>query len=211
MQPADKAKLTTITKRTATIQDMASKMVISGEDDLAKASTMLADVKTVQKEIKATKESIVKPLNLALKEIRALFEPAETNIATVEKLLKGNILQYHDEQEAAARKRIDSIENRIGAGRGHLRPETAMQQLMNVDQPQSNIRTENGGAQVKYGASKVRITSALELVQDHPSILNRERVLEALRIEVAADIKAGGRVPAGVEVYRDKLVAGVTR
>jgi hypothetical protein len=210
MKPTEKRQVTTLTKKTGDL--LASTVMLTVEDDtqLKGASSMLGEVKTIAKELKASKEAITKPLNAALKEVRDLFRVSESNLADAEKVLKGAILAYHDAQKAIADKEVQKIENRMGEGRGHIRTETAMAKLANVEQPETNLAGANGGAQIKMGPAKVRITNALLLIQDHPSILQSERVLEALRMELQAEVRMGGRVPQGAEIYQERLVAGVT-
>jgi hypothetical protein len=164
------------------------------------AAKFLSGVKAEAKSLKAKKEAITKPLNAALKEIRAQFKPAEDRIADIEGSIKSAMLRYHEIRDAEAQGYIDRIERD-----GRTKIETKMAKLAGVDQPQTDL----GGAQIKYGPTKVRITNALLLIQDHPSILTSERVLEALRLELSTELKDGGRVPHGAELYRERLVAGI--
>lgn len=210
MQPIEKRAIGFVTRKTADLLESTVGLTIEDDIQFKGVSSMLGEVKTIAKEVKTRKESITKPLNDALREVRDLFRIPETNLADAEKVIKSAILAYHATQQAVADKEIAKIENRVGVGRGHIKVETAMAKLANVDQPETSVRGENGGAQIKYGPEKVRITNVLLLIQDHPSLLMKDRVMEALRIELQAEIKAGGRVPQGSELYRDKLVAGVT-
>lgn len=173
---------------------------ITNATEQKSAASVLSSVKANSKELKAKKEAITKPLNAALKEIRAQFKPAEDRIASIEQAIKSAMLQYHEAEDAKTQKQIDRIESD-----GRTKLETKMSKLAAVDQPQTDL----GGAQIKYGPVKVRIDDPLLLIQDHPSLLTNERVLEALRITLAAEIKEGGRVPNGAELYREKLVAGI--
>lgn len=181
--------------------------IITDDSEQKAAAEFLSSVKANAKDLKKKKEAITKPLNASLKEVRELFKPAETQIEDIEQAIKKAMLEYHDKMAAIAQQQIDAIENRVRPGRGNLSLETAMGRLADVDQPETAMQ----GAQIKYSPEKVRITNALLLVQDHPSLLMSERVLEALRMEVAAEIKAGGRLPKGAELYRDKLVAGLVK
>lgn len=205
MNKNEEQTVTVLTKKSAALLGNYQDLTIESDDQLQYASDELGEVKKLSKELDATKKSITQPLNAALKEIRALFAVPESNLKEAETVLKHGILQYHELKDTAAQAEIEKIENRIKPGKGNLSITSGMQRLADVDQAETNL----GGAQVRLGAEKVRITDALALIQDHPSILISERVLEALRIELAAEIKMGGRVPAGAELYREKLVAGI--
>lgn len=204
MNTNEKEAVTTITKKSTDLLDSTVSLTVNDDEQLKSSSSVLGEIKTIAKEVKTRKEAITKPLNEALKEVRALFAVPENNLKQAETAIKSAILAYHEVQDAAAQAEIAKIENRIKPGTGNLSVTSAMQRLSNVDQAETNL----GDAQIKYGAEKVRITDALLLIQDHPSLLTSDRVLEALRIELSAEIKAGGRVPQGAELYREKLVAG---
>jgi hypothetical protein len=173
---------------------------INDDAEQGNAAKVLASVKTNAKSLKTKKEAITKPLNAALKEIRAQFKPAEDRLAELETNVKAALLDYHTSKEAAAQAEANRIENDK-----RYSTKGAMAKLATIDQP----RTDLGGAQIKYGPTKIRITNALLLIQDHPSILTSERVLEALRLELATELKEGSRVPHGAEMYRERLVAGI--
>lgn len=207
MKPTEKQQVTRLARKTTDILDGMDKLVISDDDQLKSASSMLGEIKTISKELNVSKKAITDPLNTALKEVRALFKMPEDNLANAEKIVKAAILAYHEIQDAAAQKEIAKIENRVGEGRGHIRTETAMAKLANVEQPETNL----GGAQVKYGSEKIRITDVHKLIAWRPGMLENERVMEALRLELQADFRAGilGDETAGIEVYREKLVAGI--
>lgn len=181
---------------------------VTSDPEAKSATGLLTSVKTKAKEIAKKKKAILDPLSEAVKEVRKLFKEPEDQLTEAERIIKAAILAYHEAQDAIAQKQIASIENRVGEGRGHIKVETAMAQLANVNQADTNIRTENGGAQIRMGAEKVKITDPYFLP---PEYLYRERVLEALRIEVANDLRNGviAECPAGAEVYREKVVAGV--
>lgn len=181
---------------------------IDDDGQLKLAATLLTTVKTHTKELTAKKKAIVGPLNASLKEIKALFKPAEDHLVAIEKSIKDAMLTYHNQKEAAARKEAERIARRID--KGTMKVETGIAKLAGIDQADNNIQTEGGSAQFRQGPEKVRVVNSPILVAARPSLLYRERVIEALRMEVLADIKAGVPVPDGVEVYREKVVAGIS-
>lgn len=199
-----------LTKEVALLSEATEVIVIENDDDLKAATDLLSAIKTKGKLLTAKKSAILGPIKKAVDEIKDLFKTPEERLAAAESAVKDAMLAYHEKKDAAAQKQIESIENRIGPGRGKLKVETAMAQLAAVDQADTNIRTANGGAQFRQGPEKVRITDVRLLIEWHgKDLLNRPRVLEALRLEITADVKAGAPVPEGAEVYREKIVAGM--
>jgi hypothetical protein len=207
MKNDQKQEIEVIAKDAVKLDKAAGKLAITNDAQLKAASSTLTEVKAASKLLEGKKRSILDPLNQAAKEVRELFREPEEQLKHAEGILKSTILTYHEAQDAIAQKQIASIENRVGTGRGHIKVETAMAQLANIDQPDTNIRTENGGAQIRQSAEKVRVTDPYFLP---PEYLYRERVLEALRLEIVSDMREGKPCPNGAEMYREKIVAGVT-
>lgn len=183
--------------------DWAGPITSDAEQEVAARS--LASLKANAKELKQKKEAITKPLNAALKEVRSQFKPAEDRLASLESLIKTGMLQYHNQQEAAAQAKIDAIARRTGPGRGKLNVATAMSKLAEIEPP----KTDMAGAQIKQGPRKLRITDPHALVADMPNLLNAPEIQEAIRKHLTTILDLDGAMPAGVEVYREKLVAGI--
>ncbi len=193
--------MTTIDKQTQTyIKDLAAldwNGVIKDEHDQANAAQTLASVKSSAKDLKAKKEAITKPLNVALKEIRSQFKPAEDKQTSLETGITADLLEYHERKEAEAQAEVDRIERDK-----RTKLETKMDKLSHVEQPRSSMP----GAVVKLGPERVQIVDPTWLPMDY---LYRESVLEALRKEVQKDVSAGVTVPHGAKLVRERQVAGL--
>lgn len=190
------------------ITALDTQVVIKTDEDLKFAVTMLSSVKSNAKELKVKKNLAIYPLKESIKEINSWFKPAEDHLAGIEDSIKTVMLEYHNAVEEKARKATERIERKLDDG--SMSVEKGITKLAGIDQADSNIQTANGGVQFRQSAEKVRITDVNELIGMRPSLLLRERVLEALRMEVLADVKAGVKCPGGAEVYRDKVVAGTS-
>lgn len=68
---------------------------VCDDDSLALAGELLVDVKTRQKRITEMKQSATRPMNEALKNIRAWFAPAEELLGTIEREVKNKVASYH--------------------------------------------------------------------------------------------------------------------
>lgn len=183
-----------------------NKLVIRKDADLEQAAEFLAQVKRASKNVKLKKDTVMKPLNTALKAARELFKPLEDQLNEAEGLIKTAMLKYQSQVEARAARQADKIEAAVESGELDL--VDAMAGVGNIKQAPTSVITDNGTVSFKEGPRKVRITD--------PSIIPtkyflNERVIEALRLAVTEDvIKKGLPCPPGAEVYREKQVAGRT-
>ncbi len=179
--------------------------VITNDEQQQTATKTLVSVKANAKELKAKKDAMLNPLKESVKEIEAFFKPAEDHLKAIEQAIKDATIAYYEIKEAAAKKEMDRIERRMD--KGTLSVEKGVAKLAGVDTPGQTLQLGDASVQFKNGPRKVRITDVEALIKARPSLLTRERVLEMLRLEIAADIKAGAPVPAGVEVYRERTAA----
>ncbi len=189
------------------VYNQTIELAVNDELELRNAANILTLVKANAKELKAKKKAIIDPLKQAMDEVKSLFKEPEEQLAKAEVTIKDAMLAFHEAKAAEAQKKIEQINGRLE--RGTMKVETGIAKLAGVDQAETNLQTDNGGVQFRQGQQKVKVTDVSKLIAVRPELLNRERVLEALRMEIAADIKAGAPVPDGVEVYREKIVAGM--
>lgn len=187
-----------------TLEKQAANLAtITNDEQLTEATNLLGQVKAFQKEVKAKKAAILDPLKESMAEVKELFKPLEERHAALETVLKPAMLAYHDAKDAAAVKEAERIERRLD--KGTMKIETGMARLAEIDQARSSIQGDSGAAQFRQGAQKVRVLDPFSLPAEY---FKRERVLEALRLEVAADVRRGLPCPRGAETYREKIVAG---
>ena len=94
------------------------------------------------------------------------------------------------------------IEKKVDEGKMKL--STGMGKISKIPQGSQPIQTKSGSAQFRT-IKRIRITDISKLT----SYLIRDRVQEAVRIEVAEDVRRGQPVPDGAELHEEKVVAGV--
>ena len=82
-------------------------LVVDNNESLIEAGNILKKVKQVGKMIKERKEEITKPMNEAIKSVRALFAPVEEKQAQAQKLVEDKMNTYNREQMAIAQKAHD--------------------------------------------------------------------------------------------------------
>lgn len=175
---------------------------IRKDADMTEATKILAEIKRVTKNIDGTRKSITAPLRLAIKNTDELFKNPLARLKDAEGLIKAEMIKYTESVERRAVKRADKIEGQVDSG--ELGMADAMGKMSGIKQAESNVKTDAGSVNFKT-VTKVRIID--------PSLLPakyflRERVLEALRMEVEDDVrKRGEEVPTGAEKYEEKQVA----
>lgn len=93
-----------------------SRIKVNSQPTLDQAKISLTQVKEIKKIIQEKKDSVVKPLNEALKNTRALFKPIEDKVDVIETYLKGEVLKYNTKLLQEQRKREEEAQSKIEAG-----------------------------------------------------------------------------------------------
>lgn len=184
------------------LADQIYKMKITSEASMNEATEVLISVKKMLKEIEKRRKSITQPLNLAIKNVNAMFKDPSERLTDAEKMIKEAMIKYQERIERRAAKKADKIEAQVDSG--DLTMQEAMGKLSNVKEAKNGASVESGSTNVRT-ITKIRITNPAELP---PKYFLRPRVIEALRLEVEEDVrKKGEPVPTGAEKYEDKQVA----
>jgi len=175
----------------------ATALTVKTADDLTGATELLGKIKTVGKAITAKKESMTKPLNEALRNIRDFFRPVEAQWANAEQIVKGKMIDYQNAELAKAAKKTEVIEQKVESGKMSF--EKAAEKIEAVT-PQKNVTTAAGAAQFR---------TVKEVVIDNETLIPREYlILDMVKIRKVA--LAGVTIP-GVRVIEKQAVAGITR
>ena len=93
-----------------------SRIKVNSQPTLDQAKISLTQVKEIKKIVQEKKDSVVKPLNEALKNTRALFRPIEDKVDIIETYLKGEVLRYNTKLLQEQRKREEDAQAKIEAG-----------------------------------------------------------------------------------------------
>ena len=176
---------------------VAKVLPIKSKDGLQEATNLLNQIKFVSKNISNVKNPIIKSLNDSLRQVRDLFRKPEERLFDAERQIKDEMLKYYAKIEVRIDKKVEKIEAKVDTGKMNLAE--GVQKLANIEEPKVE------GAQFRV-IKKIRIVDLGKLPQ---SYFLRERVQEAIRIEVADDVlRKHLPVPMGAEVYEEKIVAG---
>lgn len=184
------------------LSEQVVKVTIRSDKDLNEATVTLSDIKRTAKDIEKRRKAITDPLNASLKEINAMFKDPLTSLKVAEDLIKAAMIKYQTMLENRAEKKAKVIEDAVD--NGDMQMDDAMGKLSGIKQAPTSVASDNGSAAFRT-IKKIRITDPGSLPA---SYFMRERVLEALRIEVEDDVKRKGMpVPTGAEEYEERQVA----
>jgi len=120
------------------------KFVIANPKQMKEASEIRVQLKAYEKQIKEKRESASKPAYAAYKAIMNMFNPLESKVKETLAIISNEMSRYQEEQDAIAEAAKQKIENRIGEGKGYLKPETAIEKMDAITEPASVISSESG-------------------------------------------------------------------
>lgn len=180
-------------KITLTVAD-AESIVIIDDATMSKAGEVLSQVNQQLDEITKDKETLTKPLNAVLSNIRKRYKPLELQLDKVKKHLRSEIGAYQTKKEEEAEAEKAAIASRVGSGKGKLKMETAAKKMSEVDIPEKKVETASGS---------ISFRDDYEL-----TIINIREIPDQFLIVDEAAIKkvfkAGGEV-AGVSAKKVKI------
>lgn len=177
------------------LENQSESIVISTPEEYNNAVDIVSKLKSVGKEIREKKESMTKPLNEALKNIRSLFAPVEEQFDNAERVLKNKLLAYKKQRDAEVAAEEAKIAARVESGTMKL--ETAERKVGAIERVESTTRGKVGEAQIRK-IKKVRITDE--------SLIPRQYLVPDM-VAIRRDA-LGGKPIEGVEVYDEETVAG---
>lgn len=176
------------------LENRAQQVTIKEQADYLEAIDIVAKLKDYGSTIKSKKESITKPLNDALKNVKTLFAPLEEQLIKAEAIIKVKLLGYKQQKDEEARLAEQKIAEKVEAGR--LKLETAEKKLDNIERVETTTRGNIGEVQIRK-IKKVRIIDEALLPREY---------LEPNLVAIRRDALGGKQIP-GTEVYDEEIVA----
>lgn len=133
-----------IEKKINPLVSRAESFKITDEKTMRDATVMLSEMNKIGDQIKSEKEKLTKPLNQALTEIRKRYKPLEEIFERGISSIRKTMSTYQTEQIRLADEEAKRIASRVGEGRGKLKPETAVRQMEEIDEPERSVATDSG-------------------------------------------------------------------
>lgn len=182
----------------------AKDFVIDSQELLDAAGDDLRAVKTLRNQAEAKRTSITGPLNQALKAVNDLFRPAITYLDEAERVLKGAMVTYTDEQARIAREARQKAEAEARAERERLEAEQREQERIAREAAEKAAAAQREAAEAA-ARGDAAAAAAAEEAQRQASAAAAAAEAQAQAAEVTAAVVA---VPPAAEPARK--VAGIS-
>lgn len=168
--------------------------IIANANDMEQATSILSRLNQFSKDLKAEKEKVTKPLNEALKAERERFRPTEEKLEAAILSIRKKMSAYQTAQKKREDEEAAKIAARIGAGKGKLKVETAVEKIDAIDRVASKVSTEAGSVSFRTD-KKFEVMDVTLLPAD--CILPNE-------VAIRAAMKNGIELP-GVRYYEEQV------
>lgn len=191
-----KDNLPVLQQQAAPVIKQVETLVIKTKDDMEAAGKFRESLKQVEKAVKADKEKITKPLNEALKQVRAKYASIEDMVEAALLGLNKKMGAWQTVELARADAEAKKIADRTSAGR--LKPETAVKKLGEIDKPADTLAAGTGFMAVQ----KFEVVGLNELSEERDAdgstyiLPNEPKIRAAMR---------DGRQLAGVRYYTEQV------
>ena len=129
-------------KRSEDMLEYVRNWEIITADQAVAAGGDLRALKALAAEVKETRLAITRPLNDALKEVNALFKPAQDWLRQAEGLLKGKILEFQNEQERVARELQEEADAKARKERERLERKARLAEVVRRPEKAEELREE---------------------------------------------------------------------
>jgi hypothetical protein len=174
------------------VSDIKSKsdFKISSNEEMAKASNLLPEIKLALENLLERKTKIIKPLLDATASVRDLFSPFETELKNAEKKIKTEMLAFSNFLMEKQRIEAEKIAAKVESGK--MKPEQAASKLAKIEQPLQ--KNEN------FTKQKRR---AIEVYDE--SLIPRE-YMEPNLGKISEDVLKNGKNVAGVKVIINETI-----
>ena len=190
----DTKELTPIKAQVSKLENQANAVSIESQEGYESAIDLVSKLKETGSEIKYKKESITKPLNEALRNVRDMFRPIEDQFANAERIIKNKLLDYKRKKDEEARAEEARVAARVA--KGTMKLETAEKKMDSIERVENTTRGKVGQVQIKK-IRKVRVT-------DENAIPRKYLVPDM--VVIRQDALGGVEIP-GIEVYEEESIA----
>lgn len=165
---------------------------IVDEQSLTKATEVLSQANKYAKQLEEDKQKITKPINDALKEIRARYKPLENKLEDIILNIRKSMTSYQTEQMRLQKIEEEKIANRVA--KGTLKVETGIRKLEELPQTADKIATQSG--KISFKTVKKFEVIDITLIPHKYLIVNETAIRDAM--------KAGIELP-GCKYFEEQI------
>lgn len=175
------------------LENQANALTITTPEEYGNAIDIVSKLKDTGSQIKEKKESITKPLNEALRNVRDIFRPVEIQFENAERIIKDKLLAYKRKSDEEARAK--EVKIAAAAEKGTIKIETAEKKMEAIERVETTTRGKVGEVQIRK-VKKVRITNE--------TLIPRQYLVPDM-VAIRRDALSGVPI-TGVEVYEEDLI-----
>jgi len=187
-------ELVPLQKKVGALAEEVEGLEIKGAKDMEKAVIILSNINKYADSVKEKKETLTKPINTALKNIRAMFKPLEETYEGAVEMLRSKMSKYQTAEVARVRAEEAKIAELVGEGKGHLKISTAVKKIEELKTPEKEVATDAGLVQFRE-VKKFEIMDMVLLPIEYHTV-NESLVTKAM--------KEGKELP-GVRYYTEQV------
>lgn len=154
-----------------------SNIKIVDEQSLTKATEVLSQANKYAKQLEEDKQKITKPINDALKEIRARYKPLENKLEDIILNIRKSMTSYQTEQMRLQKIEEEKIANRVA--KGTLKAETGIRKLEELPQTADKISTQSG--KISFKTVKKFEVIDITLIPHKYLIVNDTAIRDAMK------------------------------
>ena len=184
-------------------QTAADSIIIVDDATMLEAGETRKKIKLVGKLIKEKKEEITKPMNEALKSVRALFAPLEDGYERVESLIASKMVEYQRKVDAERRRVEDEATRKLAEAQRKAAEGTITdKQAQRVEKSVEKKLEATPEVIKKSEAFHTRTVKKFRIL-DVTAIPREYLVPDEVKIRAAM---MAGQAVSGVEYYEDKII-----
>lgn len=174
-----------VTKEVLPLVRLSNELQIDSKESLAKSVGYLSQLNKLRDAWVENKEQLTKPINEALKEIKARYSPVEKMLDEAISHVRNEQSVYHTQEIKRQKEEEEKIASRVGEGKGKIKIETAIRKMDEVSKVAQSVSSVDGS--VKFRTTQVLKVIDKSIIPFQYFELNESAALR--------DLKAGVAVP----------------
>lgn len=138
-----------VVKEVSPLVETAQNLKIINADTMSASVELLSECNKRLDTIIEKEETITAPAKLIIKTEQARWKFAKETLKTAIDFLRGEQSRYMTQETRRAKEEEVKIAARVGEGKGHLKIETAVKQLSEIDKPEQKVITSAGSVKFR--------------------------------------------------------------
>lgn len=189
VKSVENREVAVIEKKANPLIDKAKSQTVKNEEEKRDATLVLSEMNKVVDQITEFEEKVTIPLKAALKAETDRWKPFKTAFKVEIERIRGLLGNYQTAMVKTQKIEENKIANRVGDGKGFLKPETASRKIDEIEKPAEKVITEAGS--LSFRTDKILKLTNVNIIPDDFWIIDEKKVLDTLK---------AGRVVPGAEV-----------